>query len=99
MVGKDRLQRVGIRGIDLLELERPTQQAGHLIDPTLILFRRNQRRPLPIDARRQRNDRKHYDERQPELSTEEAEVLSDRKSTRLNSSHHSISYAVFCLKK
>src|SRR5574337_187292 len=23
----------------------------------------------------------------------------DRKSTRLNSSHHSISYAVFCLKK
>src|SRR5689334_24533080 len=25
--------------------------------------------------------------------------LSDRKSTRLNSSHSSISYAVFCLKK
>src|SRR5574337_1602918 len=25
--------------------------------------------------------------------------LQDRKSTRLNSSHHSISYAVFCLKK
>src|SRR5574337_497948 len=25
--------------------------------------------------------------------------LPDRKSTRLNSSHHSISYAVFCLKK
>src|SRR5574342_824307 len=24
---------------------------------------------------------------------------SDRKSTRLNSSHHRISYAVFCLKK
>src|SRR5574337_1232456 len=28
-----------------------------------------------------------------------AEKLDDRKSTRLNSSHHSISYAVFCLKK
>src|SRR5207249_9341090 len=27
------------------------------------------------------------------------EVTSDRKSTRLNSSHVSISYAVFCLKK
>src|SRR5699024_12216131 len=27
------------------------------------------------------------------------EVLLDRKSTRLNSSHVSISYAVFCLKK
>src|SRR5438477_9006585 len=26
-------------------------------------------------------------------------TLSDRKSTRLNSSHMSISYAVFCLKK
>src|SRR2546429_1628940 len=28
-----------------------------------------------------------------------AEVLEDRKSTRLNSSHGYISYAVFCLKK
>src|SRR5689334_23773726 len=27
------------------------------------------------------------------------ELASDRKSTRLNSSHSSISYAVFCLKK
>src|SRR5438477_2470377 len=27
------------------------------------------------------------------------EALRDRKSTRLNSSHMSISYAVFCLKK
>src|SRR5690242_21530390 len=26
-------------------------------------------------------------------------ILRDRKSTRLNSSHMSISYAVFCLKK
>src|SRR5207245_11122044 len=29
----------------------------------------------------------------------EIQYLSDRKSTRLNSSHGSISYAVFCLKK
>src|SRR3712207_6919555 len=28
-----------------------------------------------------------------------AEILVDRKSTRLNSSHANISYAVFCLKK
>src|SRR5438309_8448074 len=27
------------------------------------------------------------------------DALQDRKSTRLNSSHSSISYAVFCLKK
>src|SRR5207249_11533388 len=31
--------------------------------------------------------------------TGENEVSGDRKSTRLNSSHVSISYAVFCLKK
>src|SRR5258708_9724935 len=28
-----------------------------------------------------------------------ADLLGDRKSTRLNSSHQIISYAVFCLKK
>src|SRR5690348_7306309 len=31
--------------------------------------------------------------------TKGVEELKDRKSTRLNSSHPSISYAVFCLKK
>src|SRR2546430_6221902 len=35
-----------------------------------------------------------------ELGSERREtVRSDRKSTRLNSSHSQISYAVFCLKK
>src|SRR3712207_7659048 len=33
------------------------------------------------------------------LGTELHEHLQDRKSTRLNSSHANISYAVFCLKK
>src|SRR3712207_6883212 len=33
------------------------------------------------------------------LSNNVLEVLKDRKSTRLNSSHANISYAVFCLKK
>src|SRR5438034_4470046 len=33
------------------------------------------------------------------LSTESAATALDRKSTRLNSSHTVISYAVFCLKK
>src|SRR3712207_8468852 len=32
-------------------------------------------------------------------STRQGSVTSDRKSTRLNSSHANISYAVFCLKK
>src|SRR5262245_21427031 len=33
------------------------------------------------------------------LSEREREIFQDRKSTRLNSSHLGISYAVFCLKK
>src|SRR3712207_7354339 len=34
-----------------------------------------------------------------ELRATAALVVGDRKSTRLNSSHANISYAVFCLKK
>src|SRR5690625_4061153 len=34
-----------------------------------------------------------------ELFPTEVPITSDRKSTRLNSSHVAISYAVFCLKK
>src|SRR3712207_7765394 len=34
-----------------------------------------------------------------EISSRRAEQRKDRKSTRLNSSHANISYAVFCLKK
>ena len=33
------------------------------------------------------------------LMVDENRLGIDRKSTRLNSSHHRISYAVFCLKK
>src|SRR3712207_7095011 len=33
------------------------------------------------------------------LRVQAADVEEDRKSTRLNSSHANISYAVFCLKK
>src|SRR5438045_7123316 len=34
-----------------------------------------------------------------ELVSDELRLIQDRKSTRLNSSHLGISYAVFCLKK
>ena len=33
------------------------------------------------------------------IALEQGDQLADRKSTRLNSSHRCISYAVFCLKK
>src|SRR3712207_8608404 len=36
---------------------------------------------------------------QPGFGLEYVDGIQDRKSTRLNSSHANISYAVFCLKK
>src|SRR2546430_12690065 len=54
---------------------------------------------LPISCRRDRSD----DSRVPDPIRQGAQHGSgsrgDRKSTRLNSSHSQISYAVFCLKK
>src|SRR5690242_20979133 len=42
---------------------------------------------------------RHVDMRQANRRQRRLQLLGDRKSTRLNSSHMSISYAVFCLKK
>src|SRR5688572_31636815 len=39
------------------------------------------------------------DKLEPVVSSEDMIRWQDRKSTRLNSSHSQISYAVFCLKK
>src|SRR5688500_19214371 len=44
-------------------------------------------------------DRIHRAERARKTDGREAGIIRDRKSTRLNSSHLVISYAVFCLKK
>src|SRR5689334_24121245 len=41
----------------------------------------------------------HAGERARRAGGAQDRALADRKSTRLNSSHSSISYAVFCLKK
>src|SRR2546427_7383513 len=38
-------------------------------------------------------------QRPPQIARDDDPVVEDRKSTRLNSSHSQISYAVFCLKK
>src|SRR3712207_7404337 len=38
-------------------------------------------------------------EERREVRAQQVAVAADRKSTRLNSSHANISYAVFCLKK
>src|SRR3989442_10181526 len=50
--------------------------------------------------RREAHDRQQRDHRQgPPGRTAHVRPGEDRKSTRLNSSHVRISYAVFCLKK
>src|SRR2546430_5186299 len=80
--------------------------------PYTTLFRSNRGRPIP--ARQERRDphrdvrrqRQHKGRDQPEVMPARPlkprrgpRVVTDRKSTRLNSSHSQISYAVFCLKK
>src|SRR5256885_13290056 len=59
----------------------------------LAARRQHARRGVIIRQQRRRLRRKHRARLEREL------VMRDRKSTRLNSSHLVISYAVFCLKK
>src|SRR5437899_8735731 len=70
-----------------LMLRRPPRST---LFPYTTLFRspRDRRRPRDHD----RQSRRHAEHRQ-------RDPRPDRKSTRLNSSHLGISYAVFCLKK
>src|SRR3712207_7044696 len=56
-----------------------------------------QRSACDLDVHRPDGDGRAEAEQDAEL--QEVEVHADRKSTRLNSSHANISYAVFCLKK
>src|SRR3712207_8416147 len=44
-------------------------------------------------------DKANLENRRPEKEASDIDKSRDRKSTRLNSSHANISYAVFCLKK
>src|SRR5258707_8551632 len=55
-------------------------------------------------VRRQKRDRwrlrwRRHTEAGPGAEHQDLGIIQDRKSTRLNSSHANISYAVFCLKK
>src|SRR3712207_7762523 len=67
--------------------------------PSTTLFRSppaaDRLRPFPADVALVRAG----PQRQPFAARLAADPRSDRKSTRLNSSHANISYAVFCLKK
>src|SRR3712207_7869245 len=56
-----------------------------------------------VEDLERRDDHEHREEERGRAERRERDVTdhlpSDRKSTRLNSSHANISYAVFCLKK
>src|SRR5690606_39528303 len=55
---------------------------------------------IQIATQKQRVEQDRANEKQYEIALREKSAdLKDRKSTRLNSSHVKISYAVFCLKK
>src|SRR3712207_7883619 len=61
-----------------------------------LLGREDERgRHARLRSRAETRSRTH----QPSVASAPASVRRDRKSTRLNSSHANISYAVFCLKK
>src|SRR3712207_7958655 len=67
--------------------------------------RRRGRARAARQSRAARHSRVHSERREEregdgaDLSGERSRRRQDRKSTRLNSSHANISYAVFCLKK
>src|SRR5438876_6782499 len=86
------------RFLFFLTLRRPPRST---LFPYTTLFR-SHHRPRP-GGRRPRGDEKHLrGGRRPGLFGRPVQgpgPRGDRKSTRLNSSHPSISYAVFCLKK
>src|SRR3712207_9504601 len=73
-----------ISGVDLDEVRRP-ERYEHCHDKQPTHPRRGNARHVVGDRQRQQRAGDRHQQ--------------DRKSTRLNSSHANISYAVFCLKK
>src|SRR5437764_3244038 len=76
--------------------------------PYTTLFRSHHAPPQPLGEKGRAMERRlghHDDELLPTVAGDQvhrprfASQDLDRKSTRLNSSHRCISYAVFCLKK
>src|SRR5438445_4107662 len=90
--------------------EAPRRPPGSTLFPYTTLFRSQSYALYPhmtvaenmaFSLRVRKVEKRIIDERvrAAALAQREGHVLRDRKSTRLNSSHANISYAVFCLKK
>src|SRR5699024_11326160 len=75
----------------LLQSHRETLRLLRASSPSYLLFQ-DVSFPLPRLLWQ-------LDSRQVTYDYQQERFVQDRKSTRLNSSHVSISYAVFCLKK
>src|SRR5205085_10265415 len=93
LVVLDRPEDAGTEQAIALRLEGAVIDGLRLLDlavgPRQNLLRRRNRNPDLVEhlGGRRRIEKIHYF------------LVQDRKSTRLNSSHSQISYAVFCLKK
>src|SRR5437867_10711355 len=86
----------------MLEEPQPLGDLALAPDECRGLWRQMGRRtveaPQRREVRRPPGDDRLVDALRPR-EVLQAELPGDRKSTRLNSSHRTISYAVFCLKK
>src|SRR5437764_11434583 len=78
-----------LTSIFFLMIPRPPRST---LFPYTTLFR-------SVDPDRVEHHRHGPQDAGPRHDLEPAALVQDRKSTRLNSSHRCISYAVFCLKK
>src|SRR5207247_10388574 len=98
--------------VSLVPLTFPTRRSSDLPQSVRPSLREGERRPLVGRGQAEPGDHlaavvvirrvHHHAVRRPvrvARSAAERDVQGDRKSTRLNSSHEWISYAVFCLKK
>src|SRR5438034_5798947 len=72
---------------------------GSTLFPYTTLFRSQTRRRCRAPPRRARARDVESGDQSEQVARTLSLVFSDRKSTRLNSSHTVSSYAVFCLKK
>src|SRR3712207_6892983 len=84
-----------------LMIRRPPRST---LFPYTTLFRSPRTRPAPRPVDAAAPTRREHGRRPPPAAGRRAgrsrrRSTRDRKSTRLNSSHANISYAVFCLKK